>query len=177
MTPSLIQKKPYRSDWQTLMPTFHFFIFAVWLPHASSLPKVCLCFKVRELCSSLNVVIHSFCLTNIRSKPWANSWSAFFSFSYVFGLHNRSFDLSVVNEEPTLAMGTFSFGIVVFLKFGSFGVSFSCFGISTFVLDGSLISVGSSKSSNISSLSLISSWTLDLSEVQFSVRWPGFLPW
>ena len=45
-----------------------FFIFAVWLPHASSLPKVRLRFKVRELCSFLNVVTHSFCLTNIRSK-------------------------------------------------------------------------------------------------------------
>ena len=38
-----------------------FFIFAVWLPHASSLPKVRLRFKVRELCSSLSVVTNSFC--------------------------------------------------------------------------------------------------------------------
>ena len=45
------------------------FIFDVWPPHASSFPKVRPRFKVRELCSSLNVVIHSLCLKNIRSKP------------------------------------------------------------------------------------------------------------
>ena len=50
-----------------------FFIFAVWPPHASPLSKVRLRFKVRELCSSLGVVTHSFCLTNIRSKLLANS--------------------------------------------------------------------------------------------------------
>ena len=44
-------------------------MFTVWPPHASLLPKVRLRFKVRELCSSLGVVTHSFCLTNIRSKP------------------------------------------------------------------------------------------------------------
>ena len=46
-----------------------FFIFAVWLSHASSLSKVRLRFNVRELCSSLSVVTHSFCSTNICSKP------------------------------------------------------------------------------------------------------------
>ena len=46
-----------------------FFIFAVWLPHASSLSKVRLRFKVRELCSSLSVLTNSFCLTDIRPRP------------------------------------------------------------------------------------------------------------
>ena len=64
-----------------------FFIFSVWLPLASSLPKVRLRFKVRKLCSSLGVVTHSFCLTDICSKPLASSWSTFFSSSSVFGLH------------------------------------------------------------------------------------------
>ena len=81
-------------------------MFTVWPPYASSLPKVRLCFKVRELCSSLGVVTHSFCLTNICSKPLASSWSTFFSFSSVFGLHDRSFNLSVADEESALAMVT-----------------------------------------------------------------------
>ena len=129
---------------------FHFFIFVVWLSHASSLPKVRLRFKVCELCSYLNVVIHSFCLTNIRSKSWANSRSAFFFFSSVFGSHDRSFDPSVVDKEPALAMGTFSFGIIAFSKFALFAVFFSCLVIFTFALDRSSTSVGPSKSSNVS---------------------------
>ena len=159
------------------MPIIPFFIFTVWPPHASSLPKVRLRFKVRELCSSLSVVTHSFCLTNIRSKPLANSWSTFFSSSSVFGLHDHSFDPSVVDEEPALAMGTFSFGIVVFPTFASFEVSFSCFDISAFVLDKSSTSHGLSKSPNFNFPSLIRSWILRLSAVQFSVEWPGFPAW
>ena len=118
-----------------------------------------------------------FCLTNIRSRFWTKSWSTFFSSSSRFGSHDRSFNPSVVDEEPALAMGTFSFGIVVFPKFASFGVSSSCFGISTFVLDESSTSIGLSQSLNFSFPSLIRSRTLYLSAVQFFVGWLGFPPW
>ena len=158
------------------MPIFPFFIFAVWPPHASPFPGVHLRFRLWSLCSSLSVVIYSFCSLSIRFRFQTKSWSTIFS-SSPFGSHDRSFDPSVVDEEPALAMGTFSFSIVVFSKFASFGVSSSCFDISTFVLDGSLTSTGPSKSSNVSFPSLISSWTLDLSEVQFFVGWHGFPPW
>ena len=176
MTPSLIQKKTYRSDWQTLMPVFPFFTSVIWPSHASSFPRVHLRFRLWPLCSPLSVVICSFCSLSIRSRFRTKSWSIIFS-SSPFGSHDRSFDPSVIDEEFALAMGTFSFGIVVFPKFAFFGVSSSYFDISTFVLDGSLTSTGPSKSSNVSFPSLISSWTLDLSEVQFSVGWFGFLPW
>ena len=144
------------------MSIFPFFMFAVWPPHASSLPKVRLRFKVRELCFSLSVVTHSFCLTNIRSRFRTKSWSTFFFSSSRFGSHDRSFDPSVVNEESALAMGPFSFGIVAFPKFTSFGVTFSGFIISTFVLDESSTSTSLSKSSNFSFPLLIGSRTLYL---------------
>ena len=150
-----------------------FSISVVWPPHASPFPGVYFRFKLSPLCSPLSVVIYSFCLLSIRSKFRTKSWSTFFS-SSVFGSHDRSFDPSVVDEELTLAMGTFSFGIIAFSKFASFAVFFSCLVISTFVLDGSSTSVGLSKSSNFSFPSLIRSWTLCLSAVQFFVERPGF---
>ena len=158
------------------MPIFPFFIFAVWPPHASPFPGVHLRFRLWPLCFPLSVVIYSFCSLSIRSRFRTKSWSIIFS-SSPFGSHDRSFDPSVVDEEPALAMGTFSFGIVVFPKFASFGVFSSSFGISASVLDGSLTSAGPSKSSNVSFPSLIRSWTLCLSVVQFFVGWPGFSPW
>ena len=67
-------------------------------------------------------MIYSFCSLSICSRFRIKSWSTLFS-SSPFGSHDRSLDLSVVDEEPALAMGTFSFGIIAFLKFASFGVS------------------------------------------------------
>ena len=60
-----------------------------WKPHAniftgsyaSSLPRARLCFKIWELCSSLNVVMYSFCVSSTRSKLRTKSWSVFFSSS------------------------------------------------------------------------------------------------
>ena len=169
MIPSLIQKKPYRSSWLIVMPVFLFFTSIVWSSHASSLLEVHTRFRVWPLCSSLSEVIHPFCLLSIRSRFWTKSWSIFFS-SSLFGLHDRSFDPSVVDEEPaslfrTLAMGTFSFGIAAFPKFASFEISFSCLIISTFVLDRPLTSTGLSKPWKFSFPSLIRSWTFCLSEV------------
>ena len=146
MTSNLIQKKTLKVVLTDIDAKFSFFMFVVWPPHASLLSKVRLHFKVCELCSSLSVVTHSFCLTNIRSRFQTKSWSTFFSSSSVFGSHDRSFDLLVVDEEPALAVGTFSFGIVVFSKFASFGVSSSCFGVSPFVLAESSTSTDPSKS-------------------------------
>ena len=153
------------------MPIFPFFTFAVWPPHASSLPKFRLPFKVRELCSSLGVVTHSFCLTNICSKPRAKSWNAFFS-SSTFGSHDRSFDPSVVDEQhvpflPVLVMGTLSIGLFDFSVLASFGVSFSCLVIFALALDGSANLAGPFDSSNFSFPSLIRLWTLRLSALQF----------
>ena len=169
MTLSSIQKKTLKVVLTDIDAKFSFFMFAVWPPHASLLPKVRLRFKVRELCSSLGIVTHSFCLTNIRSRFRTKSRRTFFSSSSLSSLQGCSFDLSVVDEEPVLAAGTFSFGIVVFLKFASFGVSSFCFGTSTFVLDESSTSTSLSKSSNFNFPSLIKSRTLRLSPVQFSV--------
>ena len=128
---------------------FHFPTSVVWPPYASPFPRFHLCFRLWPLCSPLSVVIYSFCSLSIRSRFQIKSWSTIFS-SSPFGSHDRSFDPSMVDEEPVLAMCTFSFGIVVFPKFAFFGVSSSCFGISTFILDGSLTSAGPSKSSNVS---------------------------
>ena len=158
------------------MPVFPFFKFAVRPPHASPFSGVHLHFRLWSLCSPLSVVIYSFCSLSIRSRFRAKSWSTLFS-SSVFGLHDCSFDPSVVDEESVLAMRTFSFGIVAFSKFAFFGVSSSCFGISTFVLDESSTSTGLSKSSNFNFPSLIRSQTLYLIAVQFFVGCPGFPPW
>ena len=181
MIPSLIQKKPYKSSWPKLMSVFLFFTSVIWSSHASPLFGVHLRFRIWPLCSPLGMVIYSFCSMSIRSKFQTKSWSTFFS-SSPFGSHDYSFDLSVVDEElasllRTLAIGTFSFGIAAFPKFASFVVFFSCLVISTFALGGSSTSTGLSKSSNFSFPSLIRSWTLCLSAVQFSVEWPGFLAW
>ena len=181
--PSLIQKENPTSqlDWDH-MPVSPTFISAVWPSHASLLSKIRLRFKVRESCSSMSVVIHSFCLTNIHSKPWANSWSAFF-FSYsLSSLQGRSFEPSVVVEEPsslfrTSTTGTFSFDIVAFPRLASLGTPCSCLAIFAFALDRSSTWACPSKSSNFSFPSLIRSQTLYLSAVQFSVGWPGFPPW
>ena len=164
MIPSLIQKKPYKSSWLILVPVFLFFTFVVWSSHASLLFGAHLRFRVWSLCSPFSVVIYSFCSLSIRSKFQTKSWNTFFS-SSPFGSHDSSFDPSVVDEEPALAMGTFSFGIVAFPKVASFGVSFSYLVISTFVLDESSTSAGLSKSLNFSFPSLIRSWTLYLSSV------------
>ena len=169
MIPSLIQKETLKVVLADIVPIFPFFIFVVWLPHALSLPKVLFRFKARRLCSSLGVGTHSFCLMNICSKPLANSWIAFFSSSPLSSLHDRSFNPSVVDEESVLAMSPFFFSIVVFPTFASFGVYSSSFGISAFILDESSISTGLPKSSTFSFPSLIRSWTLYLSAVQFSM--------
>ena len=164
MIPSLIQKKTHKSSWLILMSVLPFSISVVWPPHASPFLGVHLRFRLWPLCSPLSEVIYSFCSLSIRSKFRTKSWSTFFS-SSVFDSHDRSFDLLVVDEEPVLAMDTFSFGIVAFPKFFSFVVSFFYFGISTFVLDESSTSTGLSKSSNFNFLSLIRSRTLYLSAV------------
>ena len=163
------------------MPVFSFFTSTVWSSHTSPLLGVHLRFKVWPLCSPLSVVIYSFCSLSIHSKFWTKSWSTFWFFSSL-GSRDRSVDLSVVNEEPpsllrTLAKDTFPFGIAAFPKSVSFGISFSCLVISTFVLDGPLTSAGLSKSSKFSFPSLIRSWTLCLSAVQFYVEWLGFPAW
>ena len=121
MIPNLIQKKPYKSSWPTLVPVFLLFTSTVWSSHASPFPGVHLRFRVWPLCSPLNVVIYLFFSLSIRFKFRTKSQSIFFS-SFPFGSHDRSFDPSVVDEEPvslfrTLAMGTFSFGIAAFSKF------------------------------------------------------------
>ena len=177
MTPSLIQKENPKGRIDRHWCQYSIFIFVIWLPHASSFLGVHLRFRFWPLCSPLSVVIYSFCSLSIRSRFWINSWSTIFSSSSVFGSHDHSFDFSMVDEEPTLAMGTFSFGIVAFLRCASFGVSFSCFGTSTFVLDESSTSAGLPKSSIFSFPSLIRSRTLRWSAVQFSVEWPGFPAW
>ena len=163
------------------MPIFPFFTSAVWPSHASSLPKVRLRLKVREWCSFMSVPTHSFCSTNIRSKPWANSQSVFFCCSPIDS-YDRSFDPSMIDEEPasafrTWAIGTSSFGIAVFLGMASLGAFFSCLVILAFVLDEYSTSVGPSDFSNFSFLSLIRSQTLHSSEMQFSMEWPGFPEW
>ena len=122
------------------------------------------CFEVCELCSS-----HSFRLTDIRSKPWVGPWNVFF-FRLSFGSHDRSFDPSVVNEQPVLVMGAFSFGIAAFLETTSLGASFSCLVILAFVPDEYSTPAGPSDSSNFSFLSLIRLWTLRLSALQFSTE-------
>ena len=122
MIPSLIQKKTHKSSWLILMSVLPFSISIIWPPHVSPFLGVHLRFKLWPLCSPLSVVIYSFCSLNIRSRFLTKSWSTLFS-SSPFGSHDRSFDPSVVNEEPALAMGSFSFGIVAFPKFVSFGVS------------------------------------------------------
>ena len=154
MIPGLIQKKPYRSDWHTLMPIFPFFTSAIWPSHASLPLKIRLRFKVLELCS-----LYSFRLRDIRSKPWVEPWNVFFS-RLSLGSHDRSFDPSVVNEQPAsllsvLVMGTFSFDIIAFLETASLGASFSCLVILAFVPDGYSTPTGPSDSSNFSFLSLI----------------------
>ena len=173
---SLIQKKPYRSSCLILMSVLPFSISVVWPPHASPFLGVHLRFRFWPLCSPLSVVIYSFCSLSIRSRFRTKSWSTLFS-SSPFDSHDRSFDPSVVDEEPALAMGTFSFGILAFPKFTSSGVSFSCLVISTFVLNESSTSTSLSKSSNFNFPSLIRSRTLYLSAVQYSVGWPRFPPW
>ena len=130
------------------MPVFPFFTTAIWPSHASLPLKIRLRFEVCELCSS-----HSFRLTNIRSKPWAEPWNIFF-FCLSFGSHNRSFDPSVVNEQPAslfpvLVMAAFSFGIAAFLETASLGASFSCLVILAFVLNEYLTPTGPFDSSNL----------------------------
>ena len=181
MISSLIQKKLYKSSWPTLMLVFLFFTSVVWSSHVSPFPGVYLHFRVWPLCSFLSVVIYLFCSLSIRFKFWTKSWSTFFS-SSLFGLPDRSFDPSVVDEEPaslfqTLAMGTFSFGTAVFLKFAFFRVPFFYLVISTFALDESSTLAFLSKSSNFNFPSLIRSRTLCLSAVQFSIEWPEFSAW
>ena len=115
------KRKPYKSA--RLIPHATF-VFAAQPSHASPFPEVHLRFRLWPLCSPLSVVIYSFCSLSICSRFRINSWSTIFSF-FPFGSHDCSFDPSVVDEEPTLAVGTFSLGIVVFSKLGSFGVSSS----------------------------------------------------
>ena len=158
------------------MPIFPFFTSAVWPLHVSPLLRVHPRFRVWPLCSSLSEVIYSFCSLSIRPRFRTKSYNTFFS-SSPFGSHDRSFDPSVVDEDPALAMGTFSFGIVAFSKFASFGVSFFYLIISPFVLDESSTSASLSKFSNFSFSSLIRFRTLYLSAIQFFVEWPGFSAW
>ena len=168
-----------RLDWYWCR-CFHF-PYVVRPPHASLSPKIRLRFKVCELCSSMSVVTHSFCSTNIRSKPWAESRSVFFSCS-PFGSYDHFFNLSVVDEEltsffRTLATGTFSFGIAAFLGMASLGASFSCLVILAFALDEFSTSIGPFNSSNFSLPSWIKFWTLFLKIVQSSIEWPGTPEW
>ena len=163
------------------MSVFPFPTSVVWPPHALPLLGVHLRFRVWPLCSPLSEMIYSFCSLSIRFRFQTKSWSTFCS-SFLLGLRDRSVDSSIVNEEPfsllrTLAKGTFPFGIAAFPKFVSFGISFSCLVIFTFVLDRHLTSTGLSKSSKFNFPSLIRYWTLCLNAVQFSVEWLGFPGW
>ena len=161
------------------MLVFSFFTSAVWLSHASPLLGVHPRLRVWPLCFSLSEVIYSFYSLSIRSRFWTKSWSIFFS-SSPFGLYDRSFDPSVVNEELASffrTLGTFSFSIVAFLGMAFLGASFSCLVILAFALDGYSTSAGPSDFSNFSLHSYIKFWTLFLKIVQSSIEWPETLEW
>ena len=157
--------------WSKGNPTSHL----GWKPHAnifirsyaSSLPRASLCFRIWELCSSLSVVMYSFCVLSTRSKLRTKSWSVFFS-SSPFDLSSLSFDPSVVDEQfasflSTLAMGTSFVSIAVFPEFASLGAFPSCLIISAFALDKSFTFISPFDSSNFNFPRLIRSWTLYLS--------------
>ena len=151
------------------MPVFPFFTSAIWPSHVSLPLKIRLRFEVCELCSS-----YSFRLTDIRSRPCVELWNVFFSY-LSFGSHDRSFDPSLVNEQPAsllpvLVMGTLSSGIAAFLETASLRALFSCLVILAFVPDEYSTPTGPSDSSNFSFLSLIRLWTLRLSALQFSTE-------
>ena len=125
MIPSLIQKESLQVILTDIGVGTSIFHIVVWPPHASPFPRVHLRFRLWPLCSPLSMVIYSFCSLNIRSRFQTKSWSTLFS-SSPFGSHDRSFDPSVVVEEPsslfqTSAMGTSSFNITAFPRLVSFG--------------------------------------------------------
>ena len=163
------------------MPAIPFSTSTVWPPHALSLPKVRLRFKVCELCSPLSVVIYLFCSSSIGSKFQTKSWSALFSSSSI-GSHRCSFDPLMVCEWPAsllpvLAIGTLSIGIFAFSVLASFGAFLFYLIIFTIALDRFSNPAGPFGSSNFNLPPLIRSWTSRLNALQSSTEWPGTLEW
>ena len=107
---------------------YHFVVSSSTLPivYASSFSTVFPCLGVCRWYFSLNAAEYSFCSFSISSNSRIMCWSVFFSFS-LFGLHNRSFDPSVVNEpfaSPllSLAMDISFLDIIAFLGPNSLGL-------------------------------------------------------